>query len=548
MKKFLWTAIVILIVSVFSCSRSAQYEQILSGADRIAAVYPDSALRMLEGIDPADLKEDSLKALYAVAIASAHKAGDNSMVSDSLSKYAFEYYKDKDFKRFLQAANLYAMHKFWLGDGNGALILLDSLIGLPEVARDSKIELLRSRIGIGGQLIDGKRNISALRQLLNLDTVAASQTEYKRQLYLNYAYDGQNDSALILLDQLIKDARSKNLSEQEFELKYEKIAVLEEAGRFAESNQLADYIIENAPENTALHFLHFSKALNYLNLKDFKSASEELAKADNFAKEVYSEEANYYESLAGHIRNILTFQNNGKISIIRVAELSNQQRDRWFRDEKTRYEQRQNALKAENRALTFKSQSERKTYIIVIVSLVAVILVLGGVWLLQKRKRKTVEAEERAETLQKMVDELEKTSVPTDNEEALRRAMLQQLNIIKMVAETPTEQNREMLRKISAVDSNSDGPLVNWANVYEIIDNLYAGFHTKLHKKYGGIISEKEEQTILLFAAGFSAKEIGVITAQSAASIYVRKSTVKKKIGVPEKDDVIAFLRRELSS
>lgn len=546
MKNLVWILILVA-VGMVSCSRSAQQREVLSEAERIVSAYPDSALLILEDIDSKDLNEDSLRALYAIVVGTAHKVSDNSMFADSLTKYAFEYYRDRDFNRFLQAGDLYALHRFWIGDGNGSLSLLDSLIGLPNIPKDTKIELLRSRMGVGGQLIDGRRNISVIRQLMKLDTVAASQLEYKRQLYLNYAYARQNDSALILLDELIDYAHRNNLAEQEFEYKYEKIAVLEEAGRYAESNELADYIIENAPKNSALHFIHFSKALNYLNLKDFKSASDELAKADDYAKEIYTEESNYYESLAGHIRNILTFQNDGKISLIRVAMVSNHQRDRLFRDENTHYEQRQNVLKAENRALLFKSQSQRKTYIIVIVSLIAFILVLCGIWLLQKRKRKTVEAEERAETLQRMVDELQKPSAPTDNQEALRRAMLQQLNIIKMVAETPTEQNREMLRKISSVDNDSNGPLINWTNVYEIVDNLHSGFYTKLHSRYGDTISEKEEQAIVLLAAGFSAKEISVITSQSAASVYVRKSSVKKKLGVPDKEDVIAFLRQELS-
>ncbi len=143
--------------------------------------------------------------------------------------------------------------------------------------------------------------------------------------------------------------------------------------------------------------------------------------------------------------------------------------------------------------MRFKSQSERKSYIIVIVSLVAIIIVASGFWLLQKRKRQAVEAEERVDTLQKMVEGLQKPADPTDYQETLRRAMLRQLNIIRMVAETPTEQNREMLRKISSIDSNSDGPLINWTNMYEIIDNLYAGFYTKLHSRYGDTISEKEE-------------------------------------------------------
>ncbi|MCM1141633.1 MAG: LuxR C-terminal-related transcriptional regulator [Muribaculum sp.] len=469
------------------------------------------------------------------------------MASDSLTKFAFEYYRDKDFKRFIEAGNLYSLHCFWIGDGGRALSLLDSLIALNDVEKFSKIELLRSRIGIGGQMSDWHKNVSAIRHLMQLDTIEKFQSEYKHQLYLNYSFIGKNDSALILLDELIEDAHIKNLGEQEFEYKYEKIGMLEEAGRYSESNELADYIIDNAPETSVMPFVLFWKALNYLNLGNFQAANQQLEIADRYTKDMTPEEFRYYEGFAGHIRNLLKFQNDRKIQIVPLAELSNSQRDRWFRDENTRHLQRQNALKSENRALLFKSQSERKTYIIVIVSLVALILVAGGAWLLQKRKRETVEAEERAETLQRMVDELQKTSAPSDKQEALRRAMLQQLNIIKMVAETPTEQNREMLRKISSVDNNSDGPLINWANVYEIVDNLHSGFHTKLHERYGDTITEKEVQAIVLLAAGFSAKEISVITSQSAASVYVRKSSVKKKLGVPEKEDVIAFLRKELS-
>lgn len=546
MKKFLWI-VMIVAVGIVSCSRSEHNRLILTEAGSVAAVYPDSALKMLDIIDPADLDEDSLKAAYALAVATAHKSAKNSMVSDSLTGYAFDYYRDKDFVRFLQAGDLYALHRFWLGEGDAALALLDSLIALPDVPQNSKIELLRSRIGVGGQLVDGIRNITALRQLMQMDTVKDKQMKYKRQLYLNYTFIGENDSALVLLDELIDDAYRRKLTNLQFEYQYEKVSVLEEAGRYSESNQLADYIIDNAPENSALHFLHFCKALNFLNLGEFAKASEQLAVADKYVAEVSPEERQYYESLAGHIRNILDFLNEGRIKIISVAELSNKQRDRWFRDNNTRYEQKQNALKAENRALAFKAQSERKTYIIVIISLVAFIIALGGIWLFQKRKRKMVEAEERADTLQKMVDELQKPADPSDSQEALRRAMLQQLNIIKMVAETPTEQNREMLRKISSVDSNVDGTLVNWANMYEIIDNLYSGFHSKLHSRYGDRLSEREEQVIMLLAADFSAKEISVITSQSTASVYVRKSSAKKKLGVPEKQDVIAFLRGELS-
>ena len=124
--------------------------------------------------------------------------------------------------------------------------------------------------------------------------------------------------------------------------------------------------------------------------------------------------------------------------------------------------------------------------------------------------------------------------------------MLRQLGIIKMVAEAPTEQNREMLRKISSVDRNSNGPLVNWENVFEMIDSLYSGFYSRLHELYGDVLSEKEEQIIVLMIARFSTKETGVITSQSAATIYVRKSSIRKKLGIPEKEDIMAFLRQSI--
>lgn len=156
-----------------------------------------------------------------------------------------------------------------------------------------------------------------------------------------------------------------------------------------------------------------------------------------------------------------------------------------------------------------------------------------------------MEALERNEILQKLVDESKSTQADSSVNETLRRAMLQQLGIIKMIAETPTEQNRDMLRKISSVENDTDGSLVNWKNVYDIIDNLYSGFYSRLHNRHGNVLTEKEEQIIALMVAGFSTKEISVITGQTPATIYVRKSSVRKKLGVPEKEDIVAFLRQE---
>jgi DNA-binding CsgD family transcriptional regulator len=85
---------------------------------------------------------------------------------------------------------------------------------------------------------------------------------------------------------------------------------------------------------------------------------------------------------------------------------------------------------------------------------------------------------------------------------------------------------------------------VDWENLFELIDNLYSGFYSKLHRKYGELLTQKEEQIIVLMLAGFSTKEISVITGQTTATIYVRKSSIRKKLGVPEKEDIVVFLKQ----
>ena len=539
--------VLLLIAGATSCSRRAHHQQVIYDSEKLADVAPDSALAKLNSVDVSDIKEDSLRALYYIVEASAHKAKEGSMAADSLTRFSFEYYRDRDLKRFLQSGDLYALHLFWSGRGKESLDLLDSMIALPGVPEELVIQLLQSRIGVGGAEFDCGRNISYIRRLQELDTDSVRRIEYTYQLCENYQFAGHRDSALILIDELIEHAYANGMGEDQFRYTYEKAGILEELGRYAESNRLIDYIMGNAPHNSAMPYLRFWKALNYFNLGDFDRSAHELAMADSCAIDRDDVQWDYYESFAGPMREFLAYRRDGVVKLTQLATLNNGQRDLFSRMESTRWETEQNALKQENRALILKAKNERKTAIIIIVALVAILMFLAAAWNSQKRKRKIIDAEERAEALQKMIDEMSGAASDAGVQESLRRAMLQQLGIIKMVAETPTEQNRELLRKISSIDSDTNGSLVNWADVYDMIDNLYSGFYSRLHKRYGEVLSGKEEQIIVLMLAGFSTKEIGVITAQTTATIYVRKSSVRKKLGVPEKEYIMAFLRKEES-
>ncbi|MFG6392416.1 MAG: hypothetical protein K1V76_08965, partial [Candidatus Amulumruptor sp.] len=141
-----------------------------------------------------------------------------------------------------------------------------------------------------------------------------------------------------------------------------------------------------------------------------------------------------------------------------------------------------------------------------------------------------------------------KASVHTQASSAsdiLKAALLRQLGIFKTFAGIPTQQSRDALRKISAIgtDGASIETLVDWTQFYQMIDSLYDNFHTRLTTAHPGLFNDKEQQIIVLLKAGFSTKEIGVLTEQSSATIYTRKSVIRKKLNITEDSgDIIAHI------
>ena len=161
----------------------------------------------------------------------------------------------------------------------------------------------------------------------------------------------------------------------------------------------------------------------------------------------------------------------------------------------------------------------------------------------RQRIARLAEAEERIDTLNRMLEEAQQA---TDEDDAfVKRMLLQQLGVIRLVANTPTAQNQALLRRLAEL-GNDQVPveeLIVWEDLYPIIDRLYNGFHSRLKERFGSLLTDKEVQTCCLLCAGFSTKEIGVITHQSASSIYVRKTAIRKKLGAEEGADIVEVVR-----
>lgn len=552
MRNLLIILISVIAAGIVSCSRSAIFDRNTLGvAEKVMQTNIDSAMAMLDALDPADLKIDSLRAKYYYLQAYGHMRQNRSMIGDSLIAFAHNYYRGKDIVRDMRSGTAYAWYKFWVGDTPGAIAVLDSLVNLRDVPDSLIAPTLRIRVLLGASEYQGKILIPFAHRLMSIETDPMRRIEAKYMLLSAYEYAEKLDSALMLTNELIDYARANNWGDKQFMFELERAQILGEMGRTAESDEVVEGIFsKSSPDNGAADYLHMQLAMNALNSGDSGRAAKELAIADSFALKFRKEDDTYYRSYSNLLRAMIDFKHNGKMKLVHVNGLNNRQQERYNRAKASQWESERGALQQQSRVLALKAESEHKTVVILVVILFAVLILASAVWIIRHRRQRERENEERAEALQKMVDELK--SVPSSphpasepTPAALRRAMLQQLGIIKMVAETPTEQNREMLRKISSIEGEIGGELVNWDNVFELIDNLYSGFYSKLHILHGDSLTAKEEQIIVLMVAGFSTKEISVITGQTTSTIYVRKSSIRKKLGVPEKENIVTFLRSE---
>jgi len=165
----------------------------------------------------------------------------------------------------------------------------------------------------------------------------------------------------------------------------------------------------------------------------------------------------------------------------------------------------------------------------------------------KERITRLAEAEERIETLNHLLEEAQKEPSPDagHDDTFFKRILLQQLGIIRMVANTPTAQNQALLRRL-AETGNDEMPaeeLIAWKDLYPIIDRLYDNFYTRLMERFGSVLTDKEVQTCCLLCAGFSTKEIAVITRQASNTVYSRKTSARQKMGAPDGADIVEWVK-----
>jgi hypothetical protein len=538
-----------------ACTWSKSY-QLLSQSDSLLNSHPDSALKILDGINDAGRLSEEGIMHYLWNQSMAHMNMGMSLEQDTLTLDAVNYYRKKgDTTKTVDGYLLSASYLSWTGKTKQAIDTLNK--GYSEAVRIKDVQgatrMLIQKIFILSRSNSYAQAVSAARQALKngnqLPVSERSKLTYILAENLSLLAD---KSAPQYYEQAIAMAKSAGNNEIACEIMRNYSSSLCVSGQYRKSNNLLFEIGKVNPELFKYSVIQMSIAENYVNLHRLDSARifiENAKKSE--AKLLAAGQGNLNRQASiDRICYLLNYQAGKPVSSVGFNRYCDSVTNAMIDQEKTsiRRLEMKKQLQTANNGL--HSRLQTMIWWIFALLLIIAIAAIGVYQFYKNRYRKLAEAEDSIETLKKMLTDAQTPSADDQRPEEstdsafFKKILLQQLGIIRLVASTPTNQNQALLRRISGISGGeiSTDSLLVWADLYPVIDRLYNDFHSRLVAKFGNSLTEKEIQICCLLCAGFSTKEIGVITQQTNATIYVRKTSIRKKIGAAEGEDIVTHI------
>lgn len=524
-----------------ACNKPSD-RQVIDEAFKLVYIQPDSAAWLLENkIIPASLT-DSDKADYWYLLTLSHLQTQRSTINDSLISYSVQYYKDHNRYDLLFYACRFA---HWQARDKEAkeAFLLEAVAEAERLGDQTKISrAYEMQVDYYYEERRYTEVVDACRRWEAVDTTRKADAWYV--LGLNYGRMGCKDSFLYYLARAAEVARQMERPNAGHYLRNYVDALAGtnprkalEVYRLLQQQYPGEYI------NTALGI--------WMGLGQKDSVEHYLSLMENG---IMIDKNPWYITRAVMTKARRAYwqaKDKGPFNISHLAQFVDSTSSaaiQLVRDEKERVFL-QNKLVQDNQRV----ESKRQQMLVILFALLFVFTVVASITLfyIRNRREKLLAAEEALDTLRRLLQEVtaghkdckdDLSSVP--DRRFFRKVLLQQLGIIRLVATSPTEQNKELLQQMASI-ANDETPtesLLVWRDLYPIIDAVYDNFYARLKVLAAGCLSEKELQLCCLLRAGFSTKEISVVTQQSVRTIYQRKTNIRHALGMNEKDDIVSFI------
>ena len=539
------------VLALAACAEALPSQRIqIEKAEQMLQQNAEEAIALLRSVKDPEILPDSLRARFALAMGQAHYNAHWVMNEDSLLLYALDYYGRPDVRDTLQLLRTYklAAHYFYdserykeatemMAEGNRIAALRGDTA--------ARLDLLRSVANIGEGNDDFEGLIRLQKQLIAIEPDSTRRYSNYNSLAISYYCANQNDSALLALRKATECLYTSADSLKALYYVMRNYAdILSDSGKNQEAINLQRHSLQEYKEtkHPFESLSYYALSRYFLNMGQVDSARYYIQMGDSVRSPYIDQDlslANFYLVQ----KTLMNYIDSRSFTIRDVAFFSNRLYNNFIRDQRVIAQKGkvQLLLQQQNMNLQLEKQKER-TFFVGVVAL-CILLLLTVVWYLQRRKHLLVEKEEELEALRRLLHETEGDE-SGNNDKFVKKMLLQQLGLIRIVATNPSSDHQELLvlaNKDVAVDD-----LLVWSDLYKTIDMVHDGFYTRICQKYGNILNEKELQLCCLLKSDFSTKEISVVIQKSIRTVYQRKTVIRQKLGMEEKEDIAEFLSKRI--
>lgn len=520
-------------------------------AEQMLQQNAEDAIAILQSVEAPETLPDSLRARFALAMGQAHYNAHWVMNEDSLLLYALNYYGRPDVKDTVRLLRTYKLASHYLYDSEQykeatEMMAEGSRIAALRNDTAGRLDLLRSVMNIGEGNDDFEGLIGLQKQLIAVESDSTRQYSNYNSLAISYYCAGQNDSALLALQNATECLYTAADSVRALYYVMRNYAdILSDSGKNHEAIRLQQRSLQQYKEtgHPFESLSYYALSRYFLNMGQMDSARYYMQKGDS-VRSPYIDRDLSLANFSLVQKTLMDYIDSRSFTIRDVAFFSNRLYNDFIRDQRviTQKGKVQWLLQQQNMNLQLEKQKER-TLFVGLISF-CVLLLFAVIWYLQRRRHLLLEKEEELEALRHLMHETEGDNDHGKNDKFVKKMLLQQLGLIRMVATNPSSDHQELLvqmGKIANKDVAADDLLV-WNDLYKTIDLVYDGFYTRTSRKYGVLLNEKELQLCCLLKSDFSTKEISVVTQQSVRTVYQRKTVIRQKLGMEEKEDIAGFL------
>ncbi len=538
-----------LISILFSCKENLN-EGVISDTDTLLVNDPKRAIAILDSLEQVSSLNEKERMHLVWNRALAHQALGLSLAEDDQLMEAIVYYRTEN-EKVADSYLLEASYLNWKDKEEDAVKAIDK--GLKEILDSAKrVQLLVAKAGVLEHQRKYDQAAGVLKEALTYGMSKRQLAILNYKLGLNLSLQGDGHSEYYY-DKGIRLAAENGDTALACEIMRNYADYLANNGQYSRSNGIFYQIGQMMPQAAELSAIQMSMAGNYINLHRLDSAR---ICNDRAIKSETELETKGFANIARRAeleqkRFLLDYASGKPVSSVEFARFFDSIMVDMQAKENTlaRRQETKNRLLAANYEL--KLSKQRMGWMLSVAMLLLIGGGMGGYLYYRNRIRQLAEAEDRIDTLTRMLEEAQKAPVENgknltqvEDEAFFKKILLQQLGIIRLVASIPTNQNQALLKRISGISGGEipTDSLLIWSDLYPVINRLYDNFHARLLSQYADALTEKEVQICCLLCAGFSTKEIGVITQQSDATIYVRKTSIRKKIGAAEGQNIVACI------